>query len=350
MGWQSHRRLLAVALLLMLGLVPASAAEVRVYVTDSAGDSVEAIDPATNKVVQVIHGMEIPHGINFSADGSRIYVSNESKNVLDVVDRESGKIIGEVPLSGHPNNIAVTKDGRRVVVAINDGDGALDVVDTATLKLAKSVPVKGRLHNVYVTPDGEYAVAGSIPGEILTVIDLKTEQPAWEMRFEAGVRPMAIEANPDGSTKRIFVELSWLHGFAIVDFATHKEVARIRLPDPEGYKSAETDEATPCHGIAVAPDGKTLWVNSTVANAVFVYSLPDLQLRGHVLLPLRERPGQPPIGARPNWISSTPDSKRILISNSALNSVSVIDATAMTQVAVIPVGEVPKRSNTLVLR
>jgi YVTN family beta-propeller protein len=67
------------------------------------------------------------------------------------------------------------------------------------------------------------------------------------------------------------------------------------------------------------------------------------------LLPVREKSGQPPIRATPNWITFTPDSDRLFVSNSALDSVSVIDATAMKQVAVVPVGSVPKRINTLVL-
>src|SRR5258708_29124285 len=50
----------------------------RIYVTNSAGDSIDVVDPATNEVVQVIRGIELPHGIAFSPDGARIYISNES--------------------------------------------------------------------------------------------------------------------------------------------------------------------------------------------------------------------------------------------------------------------------------
>jgi YVTN family beta-propeller protein len=325
-------------------------AEVRIYVTNSAGDSVEAIDPETNQVVQVIPGIAVPHGINSSPDGRRLYVSSEAENVLDVVDRQSGKIISKVPLSGRPNNIAVTKDGGRVLVAISDGDGALDVVDTVALKLVKSIPAGGPLHNVYVTPDGKYAIAGSVPAHVATIIDLDAEKPAWEVQFDVGVRPMALEANPDGSTKRIFVQLSHFEGFAVVDFATRKEVARTRLPgEPTGFAIPEERGAAPSHGIAVAPDGKTLWVDSDSANAVFAYSLPAIEPIGHVSLPTRKLPNQPPMGAIPNWLSFTPDSKRLYVSDSALNCVSVIDTQAMKQVSVVPVGEMPKRSHTLVL-
>ena len=74
------------------------------------------------------------------------------------------------------------------------------------------------------------------------------------------------------------------------------------MPDLRSAESGRGDETTPCHGIAIAPDGKSLWINSTVDNAVFAYSLPDLRLLGHVLLPVREKSGQPPISATPNWI------------------------------------------------
>jgi len=70
--------------LLALAALPASAETVRVYITNSAGDNIHVIDPATNKVVQVISGIEAPHGIDFAPDGSRVYVSNEADSTLDV--------------------------------------------------------------------------------------------------------------------------------------------------------------------------------------------------------------------------------------------------------------------------
>jgi YVTN family beta-propeller protein len=193
----AFRNLRHVWLLLVLAPLPASAGTVRVYVTNSAGDSIHVIDPATNKVIQQIRGVEGAHGIAFSPDGSRIYVSDEVDSTLDVFDRKTGKLHKKVALSAHPNNIAVAKDGR-IVVGIARDPGALDIIDPATLTLTKSVPVNGRLHNVYVTPDSKYVVTGSIRSGIITVIDLATEQPAWELKLDKGIRPMAIEAGPDG--------------------------------------------------------------------------------------------------------------------------------------------------------
>jgi YVTN family beta-propeller protein len=320
----------------------------RILVTNSAGTEVHVIDPATNKVVQVIEGIEVPHGVASSPDGSRIYISNESESVLNVVDSKSGKTIKKVPLSGHPNNIAVTKDGGRVVVCIVEKPGALDIIDTAKLERTKSIPMKAPMHNPAITPEGKFAVAGSVVGKFIVVVDLQTEKPVWEVQFDKGVRPFTIESAADGSTSRIFAELSDLDGFAVVDFAKRAEVARIKNPTDAGAFPLPP-QASPSHGIGVSPDRKTLWVNSSPSNSVVIYSLPDLKVLGHVPLPTINVAGTPPIATMPNWITFTPDNKTAYITNSGDRSVSAIDMKAMKQVARIPVGEVPKRINTMVL-
>ena len=321
-----------------------------IYVTNSATDTVDVIDTADNRVVQVIRGIELPHGVTFSPDGKRVYISNESESVLDVVDRKSGRILQKVALSGRPNNITITKEGDRVLVGIRTQPGSVDVVDTTLLRRVKNIAVDGGVHNIYLTPDGKYVVSGSIENKTASVIDLNREEVAWKLKFDRGVRPMAFERKADGSTSRIFVQLSDFNGYAVVDFEKRAEVTRIKLPDePAGFGAIEGRLGTPSHGIGVAPDGKSLWVNGTLANATFKYSLPDLKLIGYVKLPEVHGSRGRPTGAVPEWVTFTPDSKFVYISNSAARSISVIDTQGLKQVAEVPVGEVPKRLNTLSL-
>ncbi len=345
-------RMLFALPMMALTALPVSAETVLVYATNAAGDNLHVINPATNKVVQVIKGVEAVHGVGFSPDGKRVYLSNEADDTLDVVDQKSGKILKKIHLSGRPNNIAVTKDGGRIVVALTEPFG-LDIIDTVKLAKKKMIPMNGRMHNTYVTPDGKYAVSGSVRHRFLNVVDLATEETAWEIKTDGGVRPMTFDVNPDGSTRRIYTQLSNLDGFAVVDFAERKEIARIKFPDePKGYGVAEgrIGAGVYSHGIGVAPDGKTLWVNSHRANAVFAYSLPDIGLLGHAALPDLRLPGREPIGAIPDWLTFTPDSKTVYVGNSTLNSVVAIDVKSMKVVATIPVGQVPKRMATLVVR
>src|SRR6266705_7048200 len=102
------------AILLLALPLTAAQDQVRILQSNAAGDRVHIIDPATNKVVGEITGVEAAHGITASPDASRIYVSNEADDTLDVADRTTLKVIKKVPLSGRPNNIAISPDGRRV--------------------------------------------------------------------------------------------------------------------------------------------------------------------------------------------------------------------------------------------
>lgn len=310
----------------------------RIVQTNSAGDGVDIIDPATNKIVGRVVGIEVNHGAAAAPDGSRLYFSNESDSTLDVVDARTLFVTSRIPLSGHPNNISISRDGRRVYVAIATGTGAVDVIDTVALQRVKSIPIQGPVHNTYVTPDGRYVLAGSVPAKSLTVIDQQTEAPAWVLNFDHGVRPMAFESNRDGSTKRVFVQLSDLSGFSVVDFAARKEVQRIELPRLASTKPFVGESGSLSHGMAVTADNARLVVDSSVNRAVYVYSLPDLKLLGSV-----------DVGLAPDWVTLTPDGKTAYVANAASNEVSVVDIVNLKEVARIPVGQVPKRNITAML-
>ncbi len=86
--------------------------KVRIIQTNSPGDYVSIIDPATNKVVGMIKGIEVNHGAAAAPDGTRLFVSNEAESTLDVVDAKTLSVTKRVPLSGHPNNIDIAKDGK----------------------------------------------------------------------------------------------------------------------------------------------------------------------------------------------------------------------------------------------
>ena len=171
------------------------------------------------------------------------------------------------------------------------------------------------------------------------MIDQKTEEIVWTMPTADGVRPMAFDTNPDGSTKRIFVQLSNFNGFLTVDFATHKVVDTIKLPElPAAEKVTEGLQGSPAHGLVVTPDGKTLGVLSKMNTRIYFYSLPDLKLLG-----------ESKVGHHPDWVTGTPDGKRFYVANAGSNSVSVIDVATRKELMQIPVGQVPKRNITAIL-
>ena len=320
----------AASLPLAAGLNP------RVIQTNSAGDNVHIIDPATNKVVGTIEGIDVSHGTVIAPGGARIYITEEPTRTMDVVDSKTLRVIKKVPLSGRPNNLAVTSDGRKVYVGIAQMPGAVDVIDTETLARIKSIPVQGAIHNVYVTPDSKYAVSGSVATGVITAIDTSTDTVAWFWKETAGIRPMIFTTNPDGSTKDMIFQLSNFHGFVVADFKTHTEIRRVTQPDVPG-KERETDgiQGAPAHGLIITRDGKTLWTTSKFYDYVAAYSLPDYKLLKVVT-----------VGSHPEWMTIPPDGKRMYVGCAGTDSTDVIDLESMKMIVRIPVGAVPKRNTS----
>ena len=321
--------------------VPLAGQSGKVYIvqTNSAGDSVSLIDPATDKVVAEVPEAEVIHGAASAPDGSRLYLSDEALDTVDVVETKTMKITKRIPLTGRPNNIAINKNGRKAYVAIATAQGGVDVIDLVALERTKHIRILGGVHNTFITPDSKFVVAGSTGGSVATVIDTELERAVWSIHFEGGVRPICFETNPDGSTKRMFAQITNLHGFAIVDWAQRKEVGRINLPDlPPAQRNSEGIQGAPAHGILIAPDGKTLWSTSKFNSAVYAYSMPDLKYLGEVK-----------VGKVPDWITFTPDSKKMYVANAHDNTVSVIDVAARKELTKIKVGQVPKRNITAII-
>jgi YVTN family beta-propeller protein len=330
-------------------------AKLRIIQTNSAGDNIHIIDPATNKVMGEIKGIEAPHGVTVAPDGSKIYVSEEANNTVTVFDGKTLQVIKRIPLSGNPNLIDITPDGKRIYVAIAQSwtdlsefpqikaapSGGVDVIDTDSLTNIKTIALKGGVHDLNVTPDGKYVLAGASRGarpaaNAMYVIDTKTNDVARTVSISPSPSPMAITKNPDGSTDKVYAQLGGFNGFIVVDFATGVTSNRIKLPDIAPEKQTPAGPPAASHGIAVTADQKTLLVNSRLNSALYAYSLPDLKFLGGVTLG----------GKGAGWLTISPDDKTAYVANEHTNNVSVVDIKSLKETALIPVGFAPARNAT----
>jgi YVTN family beta-propeller protein len=313
-------------LLLFLLPVTLMAGSMRVYVANTDGASISIIDASTNRAIGEIPVSKNPHAVILSPDKTRFYVPSESEDVLDVIDRASLKSIARVPLGRRPNNLAITPDGRYVYVCIRQ-ESWVEVVDTRSLRVIKKIPVGRNPHNVYLLPDGKHMLATSMGDNKLTLINTETQEPDSEIPLPGVPRPVAM----DEGARRLFIQLSNLHGFIVLDLAARKTVKKILLPEaPAGAKPLIPE--TFSHGIAITPDRKTIWVNSLLNNSVSIYSLPDLTFESTI-----------PVGRGPDWMTFLPNGSRCYISNAGSNSVSVVDVASRRELMQIPVGKIPKR-------
>jgi YVTN family beta-propeller protein len=180
-----------------------------------------------------------------------------------------------------------------------------------------------------LSPDGKRLYVGSMFWDMLLVIDLKTGRPVKSVAFADAVRPFAFTRDE----KRMYVQLSRLHGFEVVDLGRAKVVRRVDLPAlPPGTKLPQVFPNTYNHGLALTPDEKLLFAAGSAGDYVCVYTQPGLELVKTI-----------PVGKDPNWIVFTKDGRLAFVSNRGSDTVSVIAVDGLREVKQIPVGKYPQR-------
>jgi YVTN family beta-propeller protein len=120
----------------------------KLYVANTAGDTLSVIDLDRQAVVREIPIGKHPHGLALAPDQRRIYCSVESARQIRFLDTATDEVVAAVPTGGVPNQLAATPDGRWVYVAIND-QGTADIIDVRQLRVVKTVGIGLGPHNCY---------------------------------------------------------------------------------------------------------------------------------------------------------------------------------------------------------
>ena len=343
---------------------------VRILQSNNAGDVHHIIDPAINKVVGLIRGCPNAHNLTVHPDGLYYYCANEQESTVDVFDTKTLQRVQQIALSARPNKIVVNKKQRKIYAAISQrtakvlGPGfqappggalpaVVDVIDIATHKIVKSIPVHFPVHNTYVTPDDKYVVAGlrgdPEPGEpAIQVIDAATDTVVWGIELNGykqygrethEVRPMAFEANPDGSTKRMFAQATAINAVWVVDWNSRKVVQMLWPPKlPLWKQNADGIQTGDMHGLEVLPDRSAVWASSRLDSRIYGWTLPDLKYIGSV-----------EVGPTANWMTPTPDSRFMYVAVSGSDHTLAVDLQKLAIVAKIKTGARPARISTAIL-
>jgi YVTN family beta-propeller protein len=343
---------------------------VRILQSNNAGNIHHIIDPTINRVVGLIKGCPHAHNLTVHPDGLYYYCANEQDKTVDVFDTKTLRLVQQIALSERPNKIAVNKKHRKIYAGIvttsskvagpgfqpatpGKGSAVVDVIDIATHKVVKSIPVHHPVHNTYVTPDDNFVLAG-LRGEVepgeptIQVIDPKTDTVVWGMeltghtqygRTHHEVRPMAFEANPDGSTRRMFAQATGINAVWVIDWNTRKTVDILWPPKlPLWKQNADGIQTGDMHGLEVLPDRSAVWASSRLDSRIYGWSLPDLKYIGAV-----------EVGPSANWMTPTPDSRFMYVAISGSDRTVAVDLRKLAIVAKIKTGARPARISTAIL-
>jgi len=310
------------------------------YLENTDSGDVSVISIPDHEVVSTIDVGKYPDDVAASNDGRVIYVNRvesmrhplskragESGEVL-AISTETEQILWRVQIDGWPHHMTVSADDRWLFVPLYDRM-YVAVVDTQQREVVAHMPAAMGSHGTRLSPDGQRLYVGSMLMDMIIVYDVKLRFPVDRLAFSDAVRPFTMTSDQ----KRLFVQLSRLHGFQEVDLESGKVVRQIDLPPlPPDVELPEYYPHTYNHGLELSPDEKYLLAAGSAAHQVCVYRLPELELVKVI-----------PVGKEPNWIDFDHAGRFAYVSNRESDTLSIIAMDSLTEIKQIEVGEYPQR-------
>jgi YVTN family beta-propeller protein len=318
-----------------------------VYLENTDSGDISVISIPDHEVVSTISIGTYLDDVTAASDGRIVYVNRiESANhplmskragetgEIIAISTETEQILWRTPVGGWPHHITLTADDKRLFVPLYDRMW-IEIVDTQQHKVVGRMPTVLGSHGTRLSPDGRRLYVGSMLMDMLLVFDIDTLRPVKRLPFADAVRPFAFTRDE----QTLYVQLSRLHGFQVVDLKQDKIVRQIDLPKlPADAELPAFYPHTYNHGLEITPDEKYLFAAGSAGNYVCVYELSNLELVATI-----------PVGTEPNWIVFDRAGRFAYVSNRVSNTLSVVSVEELKELKQIPVGKYPQRFKTVVV-
>jgi DNA-binding beta-propeller fold protein YncE len=250
----------------------------RLYMVNTAGNSIQIYDYSGQSVIGSIAVGNRPLGAAMSADNNYLYVANHDDATLSVITLSSGSygaVTATISLPADPQGVEVELSGR--VLICTDGSGTGDTANTLliydstqpstsqVLAIAfpptaatpptlapvtgKTAAINGRLRR---TPSGNYIVGVSNISTASTIVYVY--QPSSTTVLQARTvtgQFSTLSMSPDG--------LSFMAGYTRYDLATLNALGQQSLANAPFQTSATFSATSNVGGSVFSPDGTTLY-------------------------------------------------------------------------------------------
>lgn len=260
----------------------------------------------------------------------RVYAAEQFSNTVSVTDPASNKLLGVIRLGDpQPANLSPLYKGqvlvhgmgfspdRKTLVVVSIGSNSVSFIDTATNAVRHITYVGRSPHEAFFTPDGK-EVWVTVRGEdYVSVLDASSGEEKTRIKVPGG--PGMQIFSPDGQYG--YVCSSFNPETVVVDVRTHKIVGSVKQASPF------------CPNIAATPDGKQVWFTLKDTGKVQVFN------------------ARPPFniiktldtGPITNHVNIVENAKGSFawVTVGGLNRVNVYRTDDFSQVASIPVGNLP---------
>jgi YVTN family beta-propeller protein len=326
-GFSGTRRVSGVLFsIVALSLIAASAAVAApfAYISNFGSANVSVIDAGATAscggpnqvapppcVVATVPVGSFPGGVAVNPAGTFAYVANQDDGTVSVIRTSDNTVVGgPIPVGVQPWGVAVTADNALVYVGL--GNGGVAVIDANNGNSVSVISGVGGLLNGIVTVGSRVFVSDATAGQVV-VIQGTSVVARIDVGSPPNSLPMGLVANSTGTRVYVvdlFLDPNTLNSVLEVSpIDTTSNPMRVTTPitiDPNTM-------ATP-GGIALSPDGSTLYVTSDAIDRLHIVTLSN----GSVV--------SVPVGDSPVGVATDPDG-RIYVGNAGAGTVTVFDAS-----------------------
>ncbi len=282
---------------------------------NQAGIKVTSLDAKRQR--QFIRLKEVFNGLVFSRDGKTFYVSGGDSGLIHVFSYAGGKAAWTRQVRPRPGKTLIFLAGMALhpasgaLYVCNEGNHEVWVLNPKTLRIEKTVNVGQHPHSCVFGADRRYLYVSNWGSRSVSIIDTKNNTRVREIAV--GLRPNDMVVAPDG---RLFVACSGdntVHVIATARLEKKGPEASHARRLPEGAREIistslypqSPEGSTPC-GVAVSPDGKTLFVANADNNDVTVVDISGAYSAVNGFIPT---------GWYPTAVAVSPDKHFLLVAN-----------------------------------
>ena len=227
-----------------------------------------------------------PSGVAASPDGQRIYVTNSASNSVSVISTATWSVTATISVGSGPTGIAVNSNGTRAVVA-NTTAGTYSVIDTGTLAVINTITSNaGCAHPTAVAYHPSAASAFAACGSTLSITYINVAR-GTAVRHSLGshdVNDVTLSASANeligvGGYNAVFVNSGWSPGVNPdpLAVATNHDASYTYTPHANGTMSrlkfagstvANFPIGQALRDVAITSDDRTVYVTDEGAGTV----------------------------------------------------------------------------------
>ena len=260
----------------------------------------------------------------------RVYAAEQFSNTVSVIDPAANKLLGVIRLGDpEPANLSPLYRGqllvhgmgfspdRRTLAVVSIGSNSVSFIDTAT-NAVKHVTYVGRApHEAFFTPDGT-EVWVAVRGEnYVAVLDGKSYAETGRIKVADG--PGMTIFSPDGT-----------YGYVCSSFTPETDIVRVVDHEIVG----RVQQASPfCPDIAATPEGDQVWLTLKDMGKAMIFD-------GRPPFSILKVLDTGPITNHVNIVRNA-HGRFAYVTLGGRNEVAVFRTDDFTQVATIPVGDLP---------